>query len=550
MSISRIRLAFATAPMLMLAAEVAAEIPRGFFTDVTPVLASDYNDFHAVVSGDGLTMVFANSQLPRADRGGNGQQDLWMTTRTTKAEAFGNITNLGPVVNSSADEDLGSLSADGQTLYFGSNRSDGNWEIYRATRTGDTFGNVERLGTGVNTDIIENGASISSDALTLYFYRTVVDGPSEQRRLWNAPRPTTDAAFGNALDLGDELNGPEGNSVDLWFPSISADETVVFFSDWTREPQRAGGEGFSDIWVSTRPTKDDPFGSPVNLNERWQGTNINTDMLEGAAYISPDWPAAGSNLYFASNRLNPQVADIFQATWVSLNGLQAGDADQDLKFDQLDLVQVQVAAKYLNGRAATWGEGDWNGAPGGSPGNPPAGDGLFDQLDIIAAQQAALYLTGRYAVIRPSGQSGDAKTSVVYDAGTGELSVDAPAGVELTSINIDSAGRIFAGEAAQNLGGSFDNDADGNIFKATFGGSFGSISFGSVAQSGLSEEFVLGDLTVIGSLTGGGDLGEVDLIYVPEPASALLLAVAFLIGLFRIRQVHERGIEASRTFRF
>ena len=69
-------------------------------------------------------------------------------------------------------------------------------------------------------------------------------------------------------------------------------------------------------------------------------------------------------------------------------------------------------------------------------------------------------------------------------------------------------------------------------------------------ESGLSEEFVLGDLTVIGSLTGGGDLGEVDLIYVPEPASALLLAVAFLIGLFRIRQVHERGIEASRTFRF
>ena len=54
--------------------------------------------------------------------------------------------------------------------------------------------------------------------------------------------------------------------------------------------------------------------------------------------------------------------------------LQAGDADQDLDFDQFDLIKVQIAATYLSGTAATWGDGDWNGAPGGSQGNPPAGD--------------------------------------------------------------------------------------------------------------------------------------------------------------------------------
>jgi hypothetical protein len=77
--------------------------------------------------------------------------------------------------------------------------------------------------------------------------------------------------------------------------------------------------------------------------------------------------------------------------------LEAGDADQDLDFDQTDLVQVQVAAKYLTGQPATWGEGDWNGAPGGSPGNPPTGDGRFDQQDIVAAMQAGNYLQGPYA---------------------------------------------------------------------------------------------------------------------------------------------------------
>jgi hypothetical protein len=106
--------------------------------------------------------------------------------------------------------------------------------------------------------------------------------------------------------------------------------------------------------------------------------------------------------------------------------------------------------------------------------------------------------------------------------------VNTPASTELTSINIDSAAGVFTGDPAQNLGGSFDNDVDGNIFKATFGSSFGSLSFGNVAQAGLSEEFVTNDLSVVGSLAGGGELGDVDLIYVPEPASCALLAFGIL----------------------
>jgi hypothetical protein len=216
--------------------------------------------------------------------------------------------------------------------------------------------------------------------------------------------------------------------------------------------------------------------------------------------------------------------------------LQAGDANQDLSFDQLDLVQVQIAAKYFTGQTATWGDGDWNGAPGGGPGTPPPGNGLFDQFDVIAALGAGTYLTGPYTSVQPRGKLSDGQTSVVYDATTGEIAVDSPAGRELTSINIDSASGVFTGDAAQNLGGSFDNDADNNVFKATFGSTFGSLSFGNVAQAGLSQEFFLGDLTVIGSLAGGGDLGDVDLIYVPEPASALLLTVGLVIGLLHFRR--------------
>ena len=220
---------------------------------------------------------------------------------------------------------------------------------------------------------------------------------------------------------------------------------------------------------------------------------------------------------------------------VPSKALQAGDADMDLDFDQLDLVKVQVAAKYLSGLAATWGEGDWNGAPGGEPGDPPVGDSLFNQIDIIAAQLANVYLQGPYAAIQSGGVGGDGQTSLVYDAGTGELAVDAPSGHELTSINITSAAGTFVGVKPAVLDGAFDNFAADNVFKATFGGSFGSISFGNVAPSGLTEEFLLNDLSVVGSLAGGGDLGQVDLIYVPEPASALFMVLGAIVSaaLFR-----------------
>lgn len=236
--------------------------------------------------------------------------------------------------------------------------------------------------------------------------------------------------------------------------------------------------------------------------------------------------------------------------------LMPGDANQDFEFNPQDLVQVQISAKYLTGLPATWLEGDWDGAPGGSPGSPPPGDGFFNETDIVFSLQIDTYLRGPYAapsvtapgeptppatvsrggLLAPGGAAGDSQTSVFYDAFTGEIAVDAPGFGDLTAIHLASASGIFTGDPAANLGGLFDNDVDGSILKATHGGSFGSLSFGNVAQPGLSIHFVLSDLSANGALAGGGNLGPVDLIYVPEPVHHALLPALVLLGVAASRR--------------
>lgn len=277
------------------------------------------------------------------------------------------------------------------------------------------------------------------------------------------------------------------------------------------------------------------------LTDKWTGLeNMPRPVhgVTGAAFLNGliHLPGGGTSTGGSSGSTIHQV---YGPEMSCLPTLQAGDANQDLIFDQIDLVHVLIAAKYLTGQPATWGEGDWNGAPGGSPGNPPGGDQVFNQLDITAALAGGVYQTGPYATLRPNGLEADDQTSVGYDANTGEIWVDPPVGIELTSINIDSAAGIFTGAAAEDLGGSFDNDSDGNIFKATFGGSFGALSFGYVAAPGLAEDFVLTDLRVIGSRAGGGGLGDVDLVYVPVPEpSSLALAFGLLGMLLFCRRRH------------
>ena len=98
---------------------------------LVPELNTPFADERPNARKDGLE-IFFNSNRP----GTLGLHDLWVARRTSTESPWDPPVNLGPAVNSTANEFRPSLSFDGQTLYFHSNRagSFGSVDIYVTNR--------------------------------------------------------------------------------------------------------------------------------------------------------------------------------------------------------------------------------------------------------------------------------------------------------------------------------------------------------------------------------------------------------------------------------
>ncbi|MHC4702165.1 MAG: TolB family protein, partial [Planctomycetota bacterium] len=101
-----------------------------------PTVNSSAMDFDSSISPDGLSLYFGSDRP-----GGSGGKDLWVTMRTTVSAPWGQPVNLGPTVNSSAWDSCPSISADGSSLYFESQRPGGSgnddiWVTSRSTPDG------------------------------------------------------------------------------------------------------------------------------------------------------------------------------------------------------------------------------------------------------------------------------------------------------------------------------------------------------------------------------------------------------------------------------
>lgn len=118
------------------------------------------------LSADGRTMVFASNR-----EGTRGNKDLWVANRRTNG-TWSNPRNLGKLINTPFDEDAPFLHPDGQTLYFMSDGHPGmgGSDLYYSRLQADgNWGTPINLGYPINTKGDEGAFSLSFDGKTAYF---------------------------------------------------------------------------------------------------------------------------------------------------------------------------------------------------------------------------------------------------------------------------------------------------------------------------------------------------------------------------------------------
>jgi len=192
-------------------------------------------------------------------------------------------------INTQFDEGKAFLSFDGLTLYFTRCHTDTYFyrRVHRAMRPvpSGPFTSVEEI-SALNYSGGHVGSPwVSPDNLRMYYYRTE---PGNMGLGHHRIKLTERASVHDPWLAGTNLS--ELNSLGpVSTLSLTEDELTIVF---TGNFQIPGGLGDFDLWIATRPSRVDPFGSIRNLAE----------LNSTAADDSPCLSADGLELYFHSTR--------------------------------------------------------------------------------------------------------------------------------------------------------------------------------------------------------------------------------------------------------
>jgi Tol biopolymer transport system component len=243
-----------------------------------PVLNSTDHEQNPAISRDGLSLYFSST------RTGSQGFDIWVSHRLAVDLPWETPVNLGPTVNTPANDNGPNLSPDGRYLFFSSNRtgpgSSGLADLYMSRRIPSDAGDVWDVPvplSSLNTpgiDAAPNYFENEHGRPQLYFTTTRLGGPEEihvselQRDgLWGPPVPVF------------ELNSPapDGRS------TIRRDGLEIIF-DSGRDAATQ-----TDLYASHRDHVWEPWSIPEKV-----GGAINTDGFDARPSMSHD----GRTLYF------------------------------------------------------------------------------------------------------------------------------------------------------------------------------------------------------------------------------------------------------------
>lgn len=279
---------------------------------------SRFNEFNAVISGDGSTLAFTASL------------QFYDAIFYSKKDSLGNwnypiniMGQLGVDDNSATT----GLSFDGTELYiYRDDNFDGN--IYVSYFENGLWSKVRKLGENINTKYWESHASVSPDNNKLYFVSNRENGYGDLD-IYVSERET-DTTWSKATNLGDVINTQWNENT----PFVTPDGKRLFFSSEGHQ-----GMGFYDIYYSEKDSSG-VWGDPVNLGYPINTTNNDLFFVpfkNGSFAYSSQFSQQG---YGGQDIYHYQLFNIPEYDHILVEGVLKMDNEEDRNREDFNILIV------------------------------------------------------------------------------------------------------------------------------------------------------------------------------------------------------------------
>lgn len=138
---------------------------------------SSKHESSASISPDGRTIYFVSNR-----KGGQGKLDIWLCHQDNMG-TWGKAENLGETINTEEDEEGVFIHPDGKTLYFSSmgHNTSGGFDIFKSIYENGSWSIPVNMGNSINTPDDDLFFTITADGKTGY-YSTAYVGKKELKK--------------------------------------------------------------------------------------------------------------------------------------------------------------------------------------------------------------------------------------------------------------------------------------------------------------------------------------------------------------------------------
>ncbi len=253
---------------------------------------SSGDDFAPCVAQHGRIMIFTQES--------GKSQRLMITERS--GDGWSSPSDMGSEVNSGMQVGSGSMTSDGQFIIFAGYRHDlpgfGRTDLYSARKVKGKWTDIQNLGSQVNSEAWDSQPSISPDGSTVYFVSDR-DGGKGGSDIYVTRRK------GNQWTRAELVQGINTSS-DEMCPCIAADNSTMYFSS-----NRSGGTGGFDIYTTRMKgaafSAPQNIGSPINSG--WDEYYYTAITNTNTAYFASDRPGGSGGLDIYKAEPNPELPD-------------------------------------------------------------------------------------------------------------------------------------------------------------------------------------------------------------------------------------------------